>query len=141
VRAFVRSRLDGARQACAELGLDGPDVQMVPLDPVAAAAAVDAWRGATDPVTAVCAYNDETALALLAGLRARGLTAPADVAVIGVDDIPVAVLADPPLTTVVADLGATAEHIAHSIVAALHGEPAPTPPGSESVRVVRRESA
>jgi DNA-binding LacI/PurR family transcriptional regulator len=141
VQAFVRSRLDGARQACAELGLDEPDVQAVPLDPVAAANAVDAWRSTTPPVTAVCAYNDETALALLAGLRGRGLTAPADLAVIGVDDIPAAILADPPLTTVVADQGAAAEHIAHSIVAALHGEPAPTPPGPESVHLICRESA
>ena len=38
--------------------------------PEAAADAVSAWRGAG--VTAVCAYNDEVALAVLAGLRALG---------------------------------------------------------------------
>ena len=59
---------------------------------------MNAWRAATPPVTAACAYNDETALALLAGLRGRGLTAPDDLAVVGVDDIPVAILADPALS-------------------------------------------
>ena len=53
--------------------------------------------GAEDPaVTAVCAYNDDVALAVLAGMHRLALTAPGDLAVIGVDDIPAAALAVPP---------------------------------------------
>jgi DNA-binding LacI/PurR family transcriptional regulator len=141
IRNFAQARLDGARQACAELGLDEPDVREVPLDPAAAATVVNAWRSATPAVTAVCAYNDETALALLAGLRQHGLTAPSDLAVVGVDNIPAAALVDPPLTTVVADHWAMAEHIAHSIVAGLQGGPPPPRPGSDAVDVVVRASA
>jgi len=72
----------------------------------------------TPAVTEFCASNDETALAVLAGLRRLGLSAPHDLAVVGVGDIPpAAALADPPLTTVVADQRAMAEHIARSLIA------------------------
>ena len=111
------------------------------MDPVSAADAVAGWRAATPAVTGVCAYNDETALAVLAGLRRLGLTAPHDLAVVGVDDIPAAALADPPLTTVVADQRAMAEHIARSLIANLNGQPAPPQPGSDTIQIVLRDSA
>jgi DNA-binding LacI/PurR family transcriptional regulator len=138
VRMFSEPRLDGVRLACADLGLDEPDVRPVPLDPAAAATAVTDWRAAG--VTGVCAYNDEVGLAVLAGLRRLGLAAPADLAVVGVDDIPAAALADPPLTTVVLDQQALATHLAASIAAGLAGRPAPRRPGSEIVRLIQRES-
>ena len=62
------------------------------------------------PEAIVC-YDDETALHLLAALRARGLAVPADVAVTGFDDIPFARIANPTLTTVsqpMHEMGATA---------------------------------
>ena len=141
VRAFAEPRLDGVRQACAELGLAEPDVRTVPLDPAAAAEAVRSWRAADPAVTGVCAYNDDVALAVLSGLRVCGLRAPGDVAVVGCDDVPTAVLADPPLTTVTTDQRAVAEHVAHGIVRALAGQPAPRRPGSDIVQLVVRESA
>jgi DNA-binding LacI/PurR family transcriptional regulator len=141
VQAFAEPRLDGVRHACADLRLPEPVVRTVPLDPAAAAEAVRAWRAADPAVTAVCAYNDDLALAVLAGLRACGLSAPGDLAVIGVDDVPTAVLADPPLTTVTTDLRVIAEHIAQTIVRALAGEPAPRQPGSDIVQLLVRESA
>jgi DNA-binding LacI/PurR family transcriptional regulator len=69
------------------------------------------------------------------------LTAPADLAVVGVDDIPAAALADPPLSTVVLDQRALASHLAASLVASLAGRPAPRRPGSDIVRLVQRESS
>jgi DNA-binding LacI/PurR family transcriptional regulator len=139
LRNFAEPRLDGVRTACADLGLDAPAVHEVPLHPDAAAPAVAAWRA--DGVSAVCAYNDEVALAVLAGMRTRGLTAPGDLAVIGVDDIPSARLAAPPLTTVTTDQSAVAAHLAATIVAVIAGEPEPPRPGSDIVQVVRRGSA
>ena len=50
--------------------------------------------------TAVLAYNDVVALGLLERLRQRGLRVPEDVSVVGTDDIPVAALTSPPLTSV-----------------------------------------
>ncbi|ELP67772.1 substrate-binding domain-containing protein [Streptomyces turgidiscabies] len=105
---LVRPRLNGVRKVCDELGLPEPDVRTVPLETDGAAAAVKAWLAADPPVTAVCAFNDEAAMAVLAAPRSLGLRAPQDRAVIGVDDIPGAALAQPPLTTVVRDTEAMA---------------------------------
>jgi len=139
VRVFSEPRLEGVRLACADLALAEPVSWTVPLDPAAAAAAVAGWRAAG--VTGVCAYNDEVGLAVLAGLRRSGLRAPGDLAVVGVDDIPVAALADPPLTTVVVDQRVVAEHLARSITRTLAGRPVPPRPDSRIVRLVVRESA
>lgn len=139
VAGFARSRLEGVRTGCAQFGLDEPSVLDVPLDPAEAAGAVRRWREAG--VTAVCAYNDEVALAVLAGMRALGLSAPGDLAVVGVDDIPAAALADPPLTTVHTDLEVMGRYIARLIVARLAGEPAPRRPGSDTTHLVVRGSA
>lgn len=100
VAPFSAPRLAGVRQVCEQHGLPAPVVLEVALDVQDAAGAVARWRAPAEPVTAVCAYNDETAFALLAGLRALGLHAPGDLAVIGVDNIPLAPFADPPLTSV-----------------------------------------
>ena len=139
VRIFADPRLDGAREACAELGLAEPVVCTVPLDPVAAADAIGHWRASG--VTAVCAYNDEVALAVLAGMRRTGLAAPGGLAVVGVDDIPAARLADPALTTVTTDQQAVAAHLAATIVAAINGRAEPLPPDGDFVHIVPRESA
>jgi DNA-binding LacI/PurR family transcriptional regulator len=112
---------------------------VVPLDPAAAAPVAAAWHAAG--VTGICAYNDEVALAVLAGMRGHGLAAPADLAVVGVDDIPSARLAAPPLTTVTTDQSAVAAHLAATIVAVIAGEPEPPRPGSDIVTVLRRASA
>src|SRR4051794_10846687 len=115
VAVFAEPRLEGVRQACAELGLAEPLVLTVPLDAEGAAVAVAGWRAAQPPVTGVCAYNDEVAMAVLAGARREGLEVPRDLAVVGVDNIPAAAVASPGLTTVEADLEALAGHIAETI--------------------------
>ena len=138
VRIFAGPRLDGARAECADLRLAPPVVHTVPLDPEAAADAAHTWR--RSGVTAVCGYNDEVALAVLAGARRAGLACPADLAVVGVDDIPAARLADPALSTVTTDQTAVAAHLADTVVAAIHGRPAPLAALSDVVHIVRRAS-
>ncbi len=51
-------------------------------------------------VTAVIAYNDVMALGLISRLRDRGKAVPGDLSVVGIDDIPMAGMASPALTTV-----------------------------------------
>jgi len=138
VAIFAEPRLEGVRAACAELGLEAPEVRTVPLEAGGAAEAVTGWH--TGGVSGICAYNDEVALAVLAGLRVRGLTAPGDLAVIGVDDIPPARLASPALTTVATDQKVAAEHLADTIVNVIAGKPGPESPGTALSRVIRRES-
>lgn len=135
LRIFAEPRLAGVRaHAAAE-----PLVETVPLDPDRAAEAVRRWQAAG--VTGVCAYNDQVALAVLAGARRAAVSTPEDLAVIGVDDIPAARLAVPSLTTVTTDERRLAAHLAATVLAALGGLPGPPPPGDDLVRVIARESA
>ena len=138
LRFFAEPRLAGVRAACHDDHLAGPAVETVALDPDQAAAACRRWHD--DGITAVCAYNDEVALAVLSGCRRLGLAVPADLAVIGVDDIPPARLAAPALTTVTTDQTEIATHLAATVVAAVGGRSGPALPVADVVRVVRRES-
>jgi LacI family transcriptional regulator len=52
------------------------------------------------PFTAVFAYNDISAIGAIWAFREAGLRVPADVSVVGFDDIPGAAFSDPALTTV-----------------------------------------
>ena len=135
----VRERLRGVVAACAERGLAEPIALEVAMDGRAAALAVDQWTDAS--VTAVCAYNDETAMAVLAGMHLRDLRAPDDIAVIGVGDIPAAQVSIPPLTTIGFDYEGTGRELAQAIRDSLAGgEPAPQD-GLSRPRLVRRASA
>ncbi|UGQ12345.1 LacI family transcriptional regulator [Yinghuangia sp. ASG 101] len=139
---MARERLAGVADACAEAGLAPPFVADTTLDVAVAAEAVAAWR--REDATGVCAFNDETAIAVLAGMREHGLTAPGDIAVVGVDDTPAAPLVAPPLTSVAFDLREVARRRAVSLAAALAGEQRDVVPEGElplEARVVRRASA
>jgi LacI family transcriptional regulator len=85
--------------------------------------------------TAIFCTNDLLAIGVIHGLRERGLRSPDDVAVIGYDDVELAAMTDPPLTTVhqpTYELGATAYELLRS------GAPEQR---SFSPHLVRRESA
>lgn len=123
VRVFAEPRLAGVRAGCREQRLDPPTVHTVPLDPEGAAQAIIAWRSSRPPITAVCAYNDEVAVALLDGLRQLGLSAPADLAIIGVDDMPFSAFTDPPLTTVNYNMDGVAGYLATVVADAIAGRP------------------
>jgi DNA-binding LacI/PurR family transcriptional regulator len=117
---MARERRRGVADACAAAGLGRPVILTTDLDIGSAARAVAGWLSRS--VTGVCAYNDETAIAVLAGLREHGLAAPADLAVIGVDDIPIAALTAPPLTTIAFDLQEAGRDLAEAVLARLAGE-------------------
>jgi LacI family transcriptional regulator len=50
--------------------------------------------------SAVVAFNDQMALGVIAGLRDRGVSVPGDISVVGFDDVPMAAMVAPPLTTI-----------------------------------------
>ena len=89
-----------------------------------------------DPPTAVFCANDLLAIGVLRGLRMRGLRAPDDVAVVGYDDVELAAMTDPPLTTVHQP---TLRARRDRLRAAAGG--APPEQRSFSPHLVRRESA
>lgn len=91
-----RERRRGLRHA-ARYGLE--IVQLGPFAPHYASGAHAADLAIAAEVTAVIAYNDLIALGVMARLANRGLTVPGDMSVAGFDDIPMAAMASPPLTT------------------------------------------
>ncbi|MBY0274965.1 LacI family transcriptional regulator, partial [Candidatus Binatia bacterium] len=90
------------------------DLDLVVLPPGSATAGdgptiLDAVREAR--ASALLAFNDVQALAVLAECRRRGIDVPGALSVVGVDDVPMSSLVDPALTTVAApatEAGATA---------------------------------
>ncbi|WP_042417920.1 LacI family DNA-binding transcriptional regulator [Streptacidiphilus anmyonensis] len=135
----VQERLRGVAMTCAERGLGELLPLAVDLDPAPAALAVDEWVRAG--VTGVCAYNDETAMAVLAGMHLRGLRAPDDIAVIGVGDIPAAPVSIPPLTTVGFDYELTGRDLAQTVLDGLAGAKPSTQDSISRPLLVRRASA
>jgi DNA-binding LacI/PurR family transcriptional regulator len=133
-------RLRGVREACAEAGAPAPAVRAVPVDHERAVGALPGWLSGAPPVTAVCAFSDEVAVALLAALAATGVAVPERVAVIGVDDIPVAAAVTPCLTTVTWPREAFGESLAETVRALLDGIPPPAVPALDPY-VVPRASA
>ncbi|GHJ47235.1 LacI family transcriptional regulator [Catellatospora sp. TT07R-123] len=130
---FAEPRLRGVGQVCAEHGLPAPVVLSTPPG-TAAGQAMRAWRAAG--VTAVAAYNDEVALALLAAARQTQVVVPDDLAVIGADDIGAAALASPPLTTVRFDPATLVPALVASILRSIGrdtGEPGPATAPAEVV--------
>ena len=93
--------LAGLQVAAEEHGLDPIEVDTVATDGSDAAEVVSRWVSAG--VTAVCAQSDETAFVLLHGIRRAGLRCPEDLAVMGVDAIPLGAVSAPPLTSVAFD--------------------------------------
>jgi DNA-binding LacI/PurR family transcriptional regulator len=138
---FQDGRLAGVRAACRDQGLPPPRLDVVAFDAEAVTGAVRRWRSRARPVTAVCAYNDEIALAVLVGARRLGLAVPGDLAVVGVDNTSLSALAEPPLTTVQVNSDRIADGAAHAVLARLlpPGERPPAPEG-ESVELVVRAS-
>ena len=131
-------RARGVRQACAQLGLDEP--LLVTLEPSVEAAREAARRFAAAGVTAVAAFNDEIASALLAGMRDLGLRAPDDIAVIGVDNEPMSQFTSPPLSTISVDTSMMAEFMARAVVSGIDGSPAGEVDPSQAISLLIRGS-
>ena len=96
--------------------------------------------GSAAPFDSVFAHNDLSAAGALAELRARGLRVPADVAVVGFDDVPLASQSDPALTTVHQPLRGMGAAAARLLLAHFRGEPVPGSPTVLPTSLIVRES-
>lgn len=104
------ARYQGFCAALESAGLDPleqsvwPGRDVIPVDAAEAAeigrAAVRDLLSSKNPPTAIVAINDMTALGACGGIRELGRRVGEDVSVVGFDDIVLASLSDPPLTTV-----------------------------------------
>jgi DNA-binding LacI/PurR family transcriptional regulator len=95
-------RLEGYKRALGAAGIGFAAELAVHGDgrPEAAVTAMDGLLKLADPPTAVCCYNDMTAMGAMKAIRGRGLRVPEDVSVTGFDDLFFAEYLEPPLTTV-----------------------------------------
>jgi DNA-binding LacI/PurR family transcriptional regulator len=73
----------------------------------------------TDPPTALITVNDMFAFGVYAGARDLGLSIPQDVSVVGIDDIALAEVAQPPLTTIHQPIGDIARWAVERLVGRL----------------------
>ena len=96
------ARLAGVRDALDAAGLAMPEsaVAQRPYSLEAGADGFAALMGARRPPTAIVCGNDVLALGAICEARARGIAIPADVSITGFDDMPMARVATPQLTTV-----------------------------------------
>ena len=103
----ITHRREGMRHAVAAAGLDPGEVLLdlrMPVHPPplseAMASAVEQILSTVPRPTAVVCLNDTAALGMLSGLDAAGVRVPADISVMGYDDLSFASRLAPSLTTV-----------------------------------------
>lgn len=113
----IRERRTAYLEYLAEKGLESPEeyVQNVANDPSGGHQALHVLMDLEIPPTAVVCSTDHLATGVLHAAAGLGLDVPADLSVVGFDDIPMASYTIPPLTTVrmpVAEMGAAAARLA-----------------------------
>lgn len=117
-RSFAaRERERGWREALEDAGIDAPEPARGDWTSASGFSAVAGLSGAT----AVFVANDQMALGALRAFADAGRRIPADVAVVGFDDIVDAAEFRPPLTTVRQDFGALGARAVETLVAAIEG--------------------
>jgi LacI family transcriptional regulator len=110
-------RIAGVRRALAEIGHDLPAerVSEQTFSLSGGQRGAQALMALAVPPTAIIGGNDVIAAGALHALTAHGLRVPADVSVVGIEDLDIATFTTPPLTTVrlpAAEIGAaTARHV------------------------------
>lgn len=95
-------RVEGFRQACADAGIPASDIVEIRGDGQFEGgehATAELLAGGSDATAIVC-HNDVTAIGAMRAIRAAGKQVPANISVVGCDDIAAAAWVVPALTTV-----------------------------------------
>ena len=98
----ARARLSGYRRGLADAGIPFEPRLVIHtgFDPEGGALGVDTLLGGSAPFTAICCANDPLAIGALGRLGELGIDVPGEVSVAGFDDVPVAAIMSPSLSTV-----------------------------------------
>lgn len=136
----ARQRLDGYRRGLADAGLplDERLVVATGFDHAGGTLGVDTLLAGDAPFSAICCANDLLALGALQRLDELGIRVPGDVSVAGFDDIQVAAMTAPSLSTVhlpLRELGRRGFEYADRLLAGQEATPEVLP-----TRVVLRDS-
>lgn len=133
VTARYQAAVDRARAlGLAELGLEWIDYRGGSNE------AVRRWLGAG--ITGVVAFNDDVAAAVASAAVRSGLQLPADLAVIGHDDAPIATMFVPGLSTIRIDTVALGRRFADFVLHRVEQRPAPIAHTVPGPVLIQRES-
>ena len=135
----ARDRLAGWRQALGACGAAQPPVLAGDWMPASGYAAGRALAARTD-VTAIFVANDDMAIGVLRALLDAGRDVPAEVSVVGFDDIPAAAYLHPRLTTMRQDFDALAIGGLDLLVRRLEDDVRPGPAVAAVDQLVVRDS-
>ncbi len=120
----IMQRLEGCKAAMHKAGLDhGPTIVPVHLTAELAQPAIAEFFDSTPKLPqGIFAVSDLIALTTLRVMAERGLNAPADIKVIGFDDLPLAAHSTPPISTIRQDLQAGAAMLVDLLFRRIAGE-------------------
>ncbi len=128
-------RLEGFRAVVREAGLPAADTPELPSDGLfeGGEEATTELLARRNDVTAIACYNDITAIGALRALRTAGRRVPADISVVGVDDIAAASWVVPALTTVAQQKSEMGRLAVERLIAAIEDPTGSAPP--ETIRL------
>lgn len=141
--ASSRLREEGFRQAYAAAGLalePALEIRTGRWDPASGYEAVRAWLRDHRPPDALFCFTDSLALGALHALSEAGLRVPADLSVVGYDDVAEAAHFSPPLTTITFDKAALAEAVLDRLARRIAAPDEPVTTSTVPYAVVERES-
>lgn len=133
--ALRRSRADDAAAAWGLAPLVTADVDYLTED---LPEIIRGW--VASDVTAVAAYNDDVAAAVVGAALRLGIRVPHDLSVIGHDDAPVSQMFEPQLSTVRVDIVGLGRYFAARAVSAVDGSPVAPQGPAAAVELVQRAS-
>ena len=140
----VPERRDSFYRSLREQGIEPPDEYVVPCayNGIMGAEAARRLLQLPNPPTAIMAGNDTLALACIEAAQGLGIRVPAQLSVVGFDDIPTSAMVTPALTTVRQPLAEIGERATRILIARIEGTN-DVPPSSraEPVLMVRETTA
>jgi LacI family transcriptional regulator len=140
----VDSRLDGAGEALSQAGVP-PATRILAADWTVADGRDAVVRclaetSAAERPTAIMAANDVLAAGALAAIREAGLSVPRDISVAGFDDLDLALVVSPTLTTIAVPGYEVGRRAANAMVEHLESSEPIAPPQVLQTRLVLRDS-
>jgi LacI family transcriptional regulator len=137
-----RARLEGARQALREAGLDLPEalVSQQPLTIAGGRAGGARLLDLADRPSAIIGGIDLFAIGCIQEAQARKLVVPGDLSVVGIDDIDMSAHMSPPVTTVHVPTTQIGQSAASALLAGISGTDSPARICLNVELVVRRSS-
>jgi DNA-binding LacI/PurR family transcriptional regulator len=136
-------RCAGYREAqdAAGIGFASELVVLGDGKPEGGQSAMDLLLALAHPPTAVCCYNDMTALGAMRAIRLCGLRVPEDISVVGFDDLFFASYTQPPLTTVRQPMRRMGQLAMESLIKLMSGDESEIRIKVEAELIVRESTA